>query len=224
VNLVRAWRRARTLSRNADGQHLAQVLPPDLYPRYTALRDRYARRSRSLEHLRPIIAATQLYQAAVADLGLTSGRDVQSSIERLARRADLEATDTQVHVDPDALLDLAVRVTHDGELDCFTKVLEIIERGADQLAARSRAWARGDLEALQRFAYPDIRHDCLQHAGWPEGLRETLGAANDQWLHNARRALAANRSTFAVVDLRELMAPGGLLARLREQGYEVREP
>jgi TraB family protein len=223
VVLIRAWRRAREMSRNPDGRQLAEALPPDLYGRYAAVRDRYARR-RSLDHLRPIIAASRVYQAAVEEMGLTSNRDVLSAIERLARRAGAEATDTQVHVDPDTLLDEAALVSTEAELDCFTKVLDIIERGENRLAARARAWASGDMDTLRRFDYPDIRKDCLAFPGWPEGLRETLRAANDKWLEAAERALSVNRSTFGAVDLRELLAPDGLLARLREQGYQVDEP
>jgi hypothetical protein len=223
VQLVRAWHRAREMSRNPDGKHLVQVLPPDLYGRYSPLRDRYARR-RSLEQQRPIIVAVRVYQAAVEDMGLTSGRDIQNAIERLARRAGVEATDTQLHVDPDALLDQAARVPTQAELDCFTKVLETIERGEQQIAARARAWAVGDMEALRRFDYPDIRKDCLAFPGWPDALRETLQAANNKWVEAAERALSVNRSTFGMLDLRDLISPDGLLARLREQGYDVRAP
>ena len=223
VTLIRAWRRAREMSRNPDGKHLAEVLPPDLYGRYAALSDRYAKQ-RSLEHLRPIMAATRVYQAAVEEMGLTPDRDVLSVIERLARRAGAETTDTQLHVDPDALLDEAARVSTEAELDCFTKVLDTIERGENRIGARARAWASGDLDALRRFDYPDIRKDCLAFPGWPDGLRETLRAANDKWIEAAERALSINRSTFGALDLRDLLAPDGLLARLREQGYQVDEP
>jgi hypothetical protein len=80
------------------------------------------------------------------------------------------------------------------------------------------------MDTLRRFDYPDIRKDCLAFPGWPEGLRETLRAANDTWLEAAERALSVNRSTFGALDLRDLLAPDGLLARLREQGYQVDEP
>ena len=224
VHLVRAWRRAREMSRNPDGKHLAQVLPSELYERYSVFRRRYARRSRSLELQRPIIAAARLYQAAVEDMGLTSSRNIQSTIERLARRAGVEATDTQLHVDPEALLDQAARVATQAELDCFAKVLDVVERGEHHIGARARAWAVGDMEALRRFDYPDIRKECLAFPGWPDALRETLQAANDKWFEAAERALSTNRSTFGTLDLRDLIAPSGLLARFREQGYEIREP
>lgn len=223
VQLIRAWARAREMSRNPDDLVLEQVLPPDLYRRWSALRDRYAIRSR-LEHQRPIIAAARLYSEAVERHDLVPGRIVLHAIERLAHRADIEPTDTQLHVNPDALLDQAARVPLDAELDCVTKIFDTIERVDEQIAARAHAWARGDLAALRRFEYVDLREECLAFPGWPETLRTTLQAADDKWLAAAEHALQTHRTTFGTVDLRELIAPNGLLERFRERGYEVHEP
>ncbi len=44
------------------------------------------------------------------------------------------------------------------------------------------------------------------------------------WLENADRALSNNDSTFAILPLRDLLRPDGLLSRLRERGYDVLEP
>jgi hypothetical protein len=222
VQLVRAWHRVRELSRNPDRSQLAEVLPPDLYGRYAASRDRW--RADGFEQFRPIIAAARLHAAVVDQMGLMTGRDVQHAVERLARRAGIEATDTQLYVDPNALLDQAARVPRVTELDCFAKVLELIEQAGSTLDARGRAWANGDIEALRRFTYPDIRKDCLAFPGWPEGLLETLHAADDQWFEAAEHALSAHRSTFGTLDLRELNASDGLLARFRKSGYRIHEP
>jgi TraB family protein len=220
VTLVRVWRRIREMSRSPSGQPLSAVLPPDLYARYAALRDRYGRRG---EDLRPIMAATRLYESATAELGLVSGRDVLRTVERAARRADVEATVTQLHVDPEDLLDQAARVTQEAELDCFAKALEMVEM-AERIAARAYSWAAGDMQALRSFAAPDLRRDCLAHPGWPDAFRDALQEANDRWLTAAETALAENRTTFGMLDLRELTGANGLLTRLRERGYEVHEP
>ena len=220
VTLVRVWRRIREMSRSPSGEPLSTVLPPDLYARYAALRDRYGRRG---EDLRPIMAATRLYESAIAELGLVSGRDVQRTVERAARRAGVEATVTQLHADPEELLDHAAHVTQEAELDCFVKALEMVEM-AERVAARARAWAAGDMRALRSFAAPDLRRDCLAHPGWPDAFGDALQEANDRWLAAAETALAENRTTLGMLDLRELTGANGLLARLRERGYDVREP
>ncbi len=224
VQLVRLWLRVRELSANPDGKQLADVLPTDLYTRYAALRNRYARRERSHEDQRPIIAARRVYEDAVEVMGLVSGREVESGIERTARRADVEFTDTKFPVDAEGLLESAAQVTFEAESDCFDKLLATLEQDEDRIVRRARAWAIGDVAALQRFEYPDIRRDCLAFPGWPEALVGTLELADDRWLEEAERALAANRRTFGSVDVRELLSSDGLLARLRARGYDVQAP
>jgi hypothetical protein len=224
VQLVKLWRRVRELSASPDGKRLADVVPADLYRRYAVQRNRYVRRDRNLEVQRPIIVASRVYEDALAMRGLVPSRDVESGIERVARRAGVEVTDTKLHADPDVLLDHAARVSARAELDCFEKVLAAVEADEKRLVARARAWAIGDIAALRDFDYPDIRRECLAFPGWPKELGDALDGANAKWLESAERALAANRVTFGAVDLRELMTPRGLLAQLRERGYAVQAP
>jgi hypothetical protein len=224
VQLLRLWLRVRELSANPDGKQLAEVLPADLYARYSALRDRYARRERSHEDQRPIMAARRIYEDAVEAMGLVSVRELESGIERSARRGDVKTTDTRLPVDAEGLLENAAQVSFDAESDCFDKLLATLEQDDGRIVHRARAWAIGDVAALRRFEYPDIRRDCLAFPGWPEGLLGTVEEADDYWLEEAERALAANRTTFGAVDLRELLSSDGLLARLRERGYDVQAP
>jgi len=215
--------RARKLTRNEDGGPLKDVLPADLYARYATIRDRYDG-PRSLEHERPAVVAARLYARAIDASGLTFGGKLESSIERLARDAHVKRTDTEVRADPGDLLDAAQTLSRQAEIDCFATVLASIENDLPGIAARGRAWAVGDIEALRRFDYPDIEGECLSFAGTSEGLRSTLRQAEDSWLDAAQRSLAANATTFAALSVGELLRPDGPLARLRDMGYEVREP
>lgn len=215
--------RARKLTRNENGAPLKDVLPADLYARYAAIRDRYGG-PRSLEQERPAVVAARLYARAIDASGLAFGGKLESSIERLARDAHVQRTDTEVRADPGDLLDAAQELSRRAEIDCFTTVLASIENDLPGIAARARAWAVGDIDALRRFDYPDIEGQCLAFAGTSEALRATLRRAEDAWLAAAQRALAANDTTFATLSVGELLRPDGPLARLREIGYEVREP
>ena len=155
---------------------------------------------------------------------MTFGGKLQSSIERLARDAHVKRTDTEVRADPGDLLDAAQALSRQAEIDCFATVLASIENDLPGIAERARAWAVGDIDALRRFDYPDIEGECLSFAGTSEGLSDTLRRAQEAWLDAAQRALAANGTTFATLGVGELLRPDGPLARLRELGYEVREP
>ena len=215
--------RARKLSRNEGGAALDAVLPPDIYARYTAIRDRYDA-PRNLEQQRPAIVAGRLFARAIDTAGLTSGRKLQSSIEKLARDARVKTTDTEIRADPGELLDAAENLSKQAEIDCFATVLAGIENDLPGIGERARAWALGDIAALRRFDYPDIEGECLSFAGTSAGLRETLRKAEDAWLDAAERALAANETTFATLAVGDLLRVDGPLARLRERGYDVREP
>jgi hypothetical protein len=215
--------RVRKLSRNEGGAPLIDVLPADLYARYATIRDRYDG-PRSLEQERPVVVAGRLYARAIDKSGLTFGGKLRSSIEHLARNAHVKRTDTEVREDPGDLLDAAQALSRQAEIDCFSTVLASIENDLPGIAARARAWAVGDIDALRRFDYPDIEGECLSFAGTSEGLRNTLRRAEDAWLDAAQRALAENGTTFAALSVGELLRPDGPLARLRELGYEVHEP
>jgi len=215
--------RVRKLTRNEDGAPLKDVLPADLYARYAAIRERYDG-PRSLEQERPVVVAGRLYARAIDASKLTFGGKLQSSIQRLAKDAHVKRTDTEIRADPGDLLDAAQTLSRQAEIDCFATVLASIENDLPGIAARARAWAVGDIDALRRFDYPDIEGQCLSFAGTSEGLSDTLRRAQSAWLDAAQRALAENGTTFATLGVGDLLRPDGPLARLRELGYEVHEP
>jgi len=223
LRYVGLYRRVRKLSRNEGDGVLAEVLPPELYERYTVLRDRYSA-GRDVERRRPAVAAARLFAAALDAVDLTSGRGLQKTVERLAKSAHVPTTETEVHVDPAVLLDQAAELSPAAELECFATIMASIENDLPGLAARARAWAVGDVAALRRFDYPDVEGDCSSFVGSAEGLRVTLEKADAAWLDAAERSLSANRTTFATLGMGELLRPDGLLAELRERGYEVLEP
>ena len=215
--------RVRKLTRNEGGAPLNDVLPADLYARYASIRKRYDG-PRSLEQERPVVVAGRLYARAIDASKLTFGGKLQSSIERLARDAHVKRMATEIRADPGDLLDAAQALSRQAEIDCFATVLASIENDLPGIAERARAWAVGDIAALRRSDYPDIEGDCLSFAGTSEGLRDTLQHARDAWLEAAQRALTTNATTFATLGVGDLLRPDGPLARLRELGYEVREP
>jgi uncharacterized protein YbaP (TraB family) len=215
--------RARKLSRNADGATLSEVLPAEIYARYAMIRDRYDA-PRNLEQQRPAIVAGRLFGRAIDAAGLSSGRKLQGSIDKLARDARVKTIDTEIRADPGDLLDAAEALSKQAELDCFATVLASIEHDLPGIAERARAWAVGDIAALRRFDYPDIEGECLSFAGTSAGLRETFQRAEDAWLEAAERALAENQTTFATLGVGDLLRADGPLARLRERGYDVHEP
>jgi uncharacterized protein YbaP (TraB family) len=222
--LIGFYRKARRLSRNDDDALLVDVLPPDLYTRYTVLRDKYVPKERDLERQRPAIVAFRLYSEALDTAELALGEDLQKAIERIARRADVEKIETEIKVAVPDLLDGAAELSREAEGECFATILSSIETDLPARAARARAWATGDIAGLRALEFPDIRGECLSFAASSAGLRAMLEESGNQWLAAAEDALAVNQSTFATLDILDLVGADGLLSQLRERGYEIREP
>jgi uncharacterized protein YbaP (TraB family) len=223
IRLFRLLRAARRLARNPEGTTLADQMPPELYARYAALRARHAPRDDENE-LRPAVAALRLYGAALDDAGLTTDSGIGKTIARKMRRSRAEEAEIRIEAKPETVLDELAKIPREAELDCFAAIMTSIETDLEGMKERANAWAIGDVEALQRFDYPDSQGNCLAMlftAGGLAALRDDLYA---DWLEQAERALATHDTSFSVLPMRELVAADGLLALLAERGYTVTAP
>jgi hypothetical protein len=152
-------------------------------------------------------------------------------IKKIAKKHKLPLNRPEIVIDignpRDAINDFADSRLDD--LDCFAGTLERLETDLDTMRERANAWATGDIEALRSLPFTDqnqICADAILHAGVTrelglDDLRERLATA---WLTAAETALANNKSTFAVLPMREVVSPGGYIDTLRSRGYEVEEP
>lgn len=217
--------------RNEDGAELRDVLQAELYARWQVQKQRYLGRDRGVERKRPMLAAGELYEAAIRKSGLGRKSPVLPWVEKAAKKAGIVPTPTRLEFkirDPKA----AIREFRAGGLDdveCFRSVLGAVERDLPTMVERANAWAVGDIEALKRLPREDPRGVCtraLSDSGFAKGrgygdLNEKLA---QHWLALAESALRTNRSTFALLPISELLAPQGYLERLRARGYSVEAP
>jgi uncharacterized protein YbaP (TraB family) len=224
VKIFRALRTVRRLARNPDGATLADVLPPNLYARFDALRDRHMPGDERVERLRPALAVLRLHAAALDDTGLTTSTGVMKTIERLMKRSDAEEADANVETEAATVLSDIEKVTREAELTCFATVLTTLETDLDGMKERAEAWAVGDVDALQRFDYPDAQGDCVEMLFSSSGLKDLGDELFATWLREAERALAMHGTSFSVLPMRELVAADGLLAQLAARGYTVTAP
>ena len=217
--------------RNPDGQRLADLLPAELHARWTVLRDRWLRGARRYEQWRPLFAAEALYSGAIARSGMRDDGAVWKQLEKSARRQGVAVTRPTVTVtiaEPKQSLQQFRALALD-DVDCLRTVVERLETDLESMRARANAWAIGDLERLRELPHPDNRRVCqeaLLRANLGDGvpLAELPGRIRAAWLQAATAALATHRRSVAVVSLRNLLAPEGYLAALREQGYSIEEP
>src|SRR5690606_37827471 len=105
-----------------------------------------------------------------------------------------------------------------------------LEAGADRLRLRANAWAAGDLAALRALPDPARRRSaCAEAVMESPLLRKRGGEGIDErmqalWLEAVEKALAQNKSTFALLPISNLLSDDGYLAELAARGYVVEAP
>ena len=216
---------------NPDKQKLADVVPADLYARWTLLKQKYIGEDSGIEKRRPIFAAQELYAEAIEQSGLSLDDVVAKAIRKTAKRDKVELVEPRIElrIDSPGSAVKEFRKTSLDDLGCFSKTMSRLETDIQAMKLRANAWAQGDIEALQSMPYTDQMQACadavlnasvVEEAGFGD-LRERFAAI---WLDAADKALVTNRSTFAVLPLRHLLSESGLLAKLRARGYVVEVP
>ena len=219
-------------ARNNPGKEkLVDVVPADLYARWTLLKGKYIGKDDGIEKRRPIFAAQELYAEAIKRSGLSLDNDVGKAVQKVAKRSKVEVVEPRIELRieaPGAAVKEFKKTALD-DLDCFAKTMSRLETDIEAMKLRANAWALGDIEALQSMPYTDQMQACadaMLKASVAEerglgDLRERLATV---WLDAVETALDTNRSTFAMLPLRHLLSEDGLLARLRARGYSIEAP
>lgn len=219
-----------TARRSPDGKTLQELVPPQDYARWLALKQRYIGNDGGVEKWRPMFAAMELYEKAIEKSGMRLRGVIGPVLDRAMKKHDVPEVSPQLKVmiqDPkDALNEF--RASQLDDLDCFEKTLSRLETDLDTMRQRANAWAIGDIEALRGLPYSDQNEACMRAAAQSAVIRKRAGDIEGQvaqhWLDAAEKALAKNAVTFATLPMREILKPDGYLAQLQARGYEVEAP
>ena len=213
-----------------NGQTLEQSLPHDLYMRWLALRVKYLGHADD-EKLRPLLAAANLYQRAINQVGLTHDSHVWQRIEATARAKHVPVQPVSLEVPIDNpkqyVRDLSA-IPSAGEIDCLRSTVGLLETQLPIMRKRANLWATGDVEQLRNLLRPEAVETCAGAVLVVPSFQEEYTKVNAQlqaaWLAAAEKAIAANSSTLAVLSMAELVKPDGWLALFRARGYDITEP
>jgi uncharacterized protein YbaP (TraB family) len=222
---LRVWIEWRSIQKVPDRMALKEVLPPQLYARFSALKARYAPRDSRLDELRPAFAAERLLDEALDASGLTVHNEVQRSVLKLARKQGVKIRQDKLKVEHpvDVLKDVG-KTPLTGEIACLEAVVGRLETDLGPMQARARAWALGDVEQLRKLNHPEDRTACIEAVTSSNRVRDLVTQAEDNWFLAVEDALTRNRSTLAVQSMDRLLGDNGALAKLRKEGYEVEGP
>lgn len=218
--------------KNVNGESLQEVVPADVYARWTVLKAKYIGDDQGIESMRPMFAAEQLFTTATSKSGLATGAAVEKRIYAIAKEHKLKLTATGIAIPLEnprgALKDFKKSSIDD--LACFSKTIDRLETDLDGMRVRANAWAIGDVPKMRALTYPDQAEAChaaMTSSAWVKGLKggEDLDArAKATWLAAVEKALANNRSSFAMLPVSKAINANGYLSDLKAKGYVVEEP
>jgi len=225
---MRAALHEKQLENDAAGAPLKDLLSPELYARFSALRNRYLPHQHSIEKQRPRAAASRLYREAIDDAGLSTRAVIHEEVERIADKYDVEVEDItlQIQVNLKTAMEIDTERSKQSpatELPCLQVTIEQLETQLPTMTARANAWAAGNVEELRRL--PLLTRDACNYAPWSAPRWKDLPQRlSKHWLDTVEAAMNKNRSTFVLIDMSELLKPNGLLTALQSKGYQVVAP
>ena len=214
-----------------DDKTLADVVPADLYARWSVLREKYLPRNKGVDKRRPVFAAFELFDAAIEQSGLSFKDIVEPVVRRAAKRGKIALTEPAI----DLRIDKARAAIREfkkaslDDIDCLSRTIDIVESRIDNLRLRANAWAIGDVDALASVPATDhykVCQDALMRTAVAEqrGIDELPVRARKAWLDAVDRALTRHAVSFTSVGVVTLTEPGGVLDHLRTLGVEVNAP
>jgi TraB family protein len=218
-------------SKNPDGKTLKDVLPADVYARWTVLKPRYFGRDKGVEKKRPVLVANELYTEANRKAGLGQKPVITPVIEEVLKRRKMKITPTTLKItieDPKAAIkDFAREGVND--LECFRSALDRVENDIPVMVDRANAWSVGDLDALRVLPFEKQADACMSAMTSGEfarkrGMSDVEAQVRAHWLKLAEEALQKNPVTFATLPISELLKPDGYLSYLQVKGYQIEAP
>jgi hypothetical protein len=219
------------VTKNPDGAQLKDVLPPELYARWRPLKEVYFAGDDSIERERPMFVASQLASRARKAAGLDGGREIGKTIDKLVEKHKLKVVDAGYHImikDPGKTV-REFKKSAMNDAPCLAKTIERLETELNQMRARANAWAVGELDGIRKLNYGerDACFDGLSSSSLAKNQPEFLTMkekAAASWIGAAEKALATNTSTFAVVHIKDILDPKGVIATLQAKGYTLESP
>lgn len=220
------------IKRNPDDAVLHDVVPADVYAHWTVLKAKYIGEDDGIEHYRPVFAGEELLLAGLKKSGLSYGSEVLGKIEDVAKKNKVKMTDSgyDVMVDDPRKLVRDFKNSQVADLVCFTKTLDTLDTDLETMRVRANAWANGDIAEIRGLNFAERRDACLDAvmnssiAKDAAALRQVRQRLRTSWLKAAENALASNATTFAVLEIQDILGPTSYLAGLQARGYVVETP
>ena len=213
----------RSLLMVHGGKRLRDVMPPELYARFSAERAKYTADSDKWERYRPIIAAAFLQQDAFHQAGLSTRLDLGAAVRALAEKHGVRVEELKIAGVRD-FLDVLKTMPPATENACVAASLVTVEQDLPRLVERAQAWASGNVERIAALREPAEVDACRAALDDGAEASEFINTVRHTWLEAIEKYLQGSAVTVAVVNMDMLLEKDGLLDELRAKGYEVDAP
>lgn len=204
------------LLRLRSGGPFEARLDPATRGRFVAVRERLGFPAKHYPTSNPLAAGVQLAADYREKSNLTT-TDPAKLVELLARQKGVPVVEKTYDIGP--LLGAIIRTSPSVGRICFDEVLSQAEAGPGVTLQAARAWASGDVPGALENERTYER--CLNMVPGGRAFDERMKADTAQAVV---RQLQKPGHAIVLVPLRPLLAQGGVLDRLRSQGFEVKTP
>ncbi len=226
ITLVRTYFQWRRVKKIQGKETLKDWLSPPLYARFNALKARYKVSDSDIDKLTPVLAATRLYARALDISKLSSGDSIERSVIKLARKHNVQVTQTQLKVeDPREVVTQFGEIPRNIQVSCLEAIVEHLEKDMETVKAQANAWALGDVAALRALPYPKEIEVCTNALETSDRMKRLIESVDAGWNRSVEASLSGKgKPTLAVKPIYELLGPNGTLEKLRARGFRVEGP
>lgn len=220
------------MRKNPDGAGLRDVMPAADYARWTELKGKYLPDNDDVERERPIFAAEVLTRAARQQAGMAGNDVVYKRTLELVKQGKLKQTSSTFELPMDNARTVLKNFKKStiGDAACLARTMATLESDIAAASARANAWAKGDIDEIRKLDFTSREEACfgavMNSAAFdaePE-FRNMMARAHAKWIASAEKALDTNASTFAMLPMKEILDPKGVIAQLAAKGYQVEQP
>jgi hypothetical protein len=199
-----------------SGGPFEETLDPATRARFVAAREKLGQPAKHYATRNPL-AAGLLLAGDYRDRSNLTNSDPTKLVKLLAQRAHVPIIQKSYEIGP--LMGAVIRTPPAAGRGCFEEVLAQVEAGPGVTLAATRAWADGDVRGALENERTYER--CIALVPGAQAFDARTKA--DQAAQIAA-ALKQPGHAIALVPLRPLLAQGGVLDRLRAEGYEIKTP
>lgn len=204
------------LLRLRSGTDFEKTLDPAARARFVAARERLGEPADRYK-TKNALAAGLLLASDYRDHESLTTTDPTKLIKLLAKRAKIRIEQKSYDLAP--LMGQVLKTPEAAARACLGEVLEQTEAGPAGTLAAARAWAAGDVRGALDAERSYER--CLAQVPGARAFDDKVKADQAQAI---ARALKTPGHAIAVVQLRPLLSQGGVLDRLRAQGFTIKTP